>query len=204
MRNYPFCLWLLLKIFRIISVLIPRTNLRRKVRILPFTLSRHAHQMIDSSDLIKANVFLSMGDACKPALHLREYGLRTFSSPLDWMMKYSLDEAYRCFSVEFSDFFTDCYDDGGADGKERSVVSKSNAGMISIHAFPKNVALDEFLPTFKAQTKRRFMRIKAKISASQSVALISARAISVSEMADFGRKMQSLFAKWGGGNHTKI
>ena len=47
------------------------------------------------------------------------------------------------------------------------------------------------------------MRIKAKILASQSVALVSARAISVSEMADFGCKMQSLFTKWGGGNRTK-
>lgn len=199
MRDYPFGLWLSLKIFRIISALIPHANLRRKMRILPFTLSRHAHQMVVSSDLIKANVFISMGDACKPALHLREYGLRTLSSPLDWMMGYSLDEAYRCFSVGFSDFFAECYDNGGADGKERSVVSKSNAGMISIHAFPKKIALDEFLPTFRAQTKRRFLRIKAKILASQSVALVSARAVSMSEMANFGRKMQSLFTNWGGG-----
>lgn len=206
MRDYPFGLWLSLRIFRIISALIPHANLRHTMRILPFKLSRHAHQMINSSDLIKANVFISMGDACKPALHLREYGLRTLSSPLDWMMGYSLDEAYRCFSVGFSDFFVECYDNGGADGKERSVVSKSNAGMISIHAFPKKIALDEFLPTFRTQTKRRFLRIKAKILASQSVALVSARAVSVSEMADFGRKMQSLFTNWGGGkkNRTKI
>lgn len=201
MRDYPFVLSLSLGLFRIISALIPHANLRRKMRILPFALSRHAHQMLDSSDLIRADIFVSVGDACRPALHLREYGLRTLSSPLDWMMSYSLDEAYRCFSVEFSDFFADCYDNGGADGKERSVVSKSNVGMISIHAFPKKIALDEFLPTFRAQTKRRFLRIKANILASQSVALVSARAVSVSEMADFGRKMQSLFTKWGGDLH---
>lgn len=204
MKDYPFILWLSLKIFRIISALIPHANLRRTMRILPFTLSRHAHQIVDSSDLIKANVFISMGDACKPALHLREYGLRTLSSPLDWMMGYSLDEAYRCFSVGFSDFFAECYDNGDADGKERSVASKSNAGMISIHAFPKKIALDEFLPTFRAQTKRRFLRIKAKILASQSVALVSARAVSVGEMADFGRKMQTLFTNWGGESHQNL
>ncbi len=54
------------------------------------------------------------------------------------------------------------------------------------------------------RTKMRFMRIKAKILASQSVALVSARAVSVSEMADFGRKMQSLFANWGGESQQNL
>ena len=174
MRDYPFGLWLGLRFFRIIASLIPHKNLRRAMRTLPFALSRHAHQILHSSDLIKADMFMSVGDACRPALHLRNYGLRKISNPLDWMMCYSLDEAHRCFSVGFSDFFADCYDNGGGEGKERNVVSKSNDGMISIHAFPKNIALDEFLPTFMAQSKRRFLRVKDKILASQSVALVSA------------------------------
>ncbi len=204
MRDYPFSFAIMLKIFRIFAIVIPSANLRRSVRILPFKIFRHAHQIINSNGVIKADIFISMGEACRPALHLREYGLRKFSSPLDWMMSYSLDETHRCFSVGFSDFFAECYDNGGVDGKERNVVSISNVGMISIHAFPKNIALDEFLPTFRAQNKRRFLRIKNKILNSQSVAFVSARAVSVDKIADFGRKMQTLFANWGGGIATKF
>ncbi len=204
MRNYPLSLTILLAIFRIVSAVIPSAKLRRSVRNLPFKLYRHAHQMLDSHDIIKANIFISVGEAFKPALHLREYGLRKLSSPLDWMMNYSLDEAYRCFSVEFSDFFAECYDSGEGNGKERNVVSKSNVGMISIHAFPKNVALEEFLPTFRAQSKRRFLRMKDKILDSQSVALVISRQISVKKISNFGCKMQMLFTNWGGESRQKL
>lgn len=155
MNPYPFLLSIALKIFKIISALIPNANLRRNARNLPFIISRHICQ-ISKQNLIKADIFISIGDAYKPALHLREYGLRKLSSPLDWMYNYSLDEAHRCFCVEFGDFFEKCYDSGKAEGKERNVISISNDEMISIHAFPKNVALDEYLPTFRAKMQRLF------------------------------------------------
>ena len=202
MYPYPFALLVALKVFKIISTLIPNANLRRNARNLPFIISRHAYQ-ISKQNLIKADIFISVGDACKPALHLREYGLRKLSSPLDWMWNYSLDEAQRCFCVEFGDFFEKCYDSGRAEGKERNVISNSNNGMISIHAFPKNIALDKYLPTFRAKMQRRFQKIKAKILDSQTIALVISRNDSVDKIADFGRKMQMLFKNWGGGNFVK-
>lgn len=203
MNPYPFLLSIALKIFKIISALIPNANLRRNARNLPFIISRHICQ-ISKQNLIKADIFISIGDACKPALHLREYGLRKLSSPLDWMYNYSLDEAHRCFCVEFGNFFEKCYDSDKAEGKERNVISISNDEMISIHAFPKNVALDEYLPTFRAKMQRRFQKIKAKIIDSQTIALVISRNDSVDKIANFGRKMQILFKNWGGGILQKI
>lgn len=104
MKDYPFCLWLGLRFFRIIASLIPNKNLRRTMRTLPFALSRHAHQILHSNDLIKVDMFMSVGDACRPALHLREYGLRKLSNPLDWMMCYSLDEAHSALAWDLATF----------------------------------------------------------------------------------------------------
>jgi len=45
------------------------------------------------------NIFISVGSACKPAYHLRASGLRYCASPLDWMMRYSLETVIHLFKT---------------------------------------------------------------------------------------------------------
>ena len=40
---------------------------------------------------LRADIILSLGIACRPAEQLRINKLRFLSSPLDWMMSYSLE-----------------------------------------------------------------------------------------------------------------
>lgn len=192
MRSYPLYLECALRLSRFLAIFFPSKSLRAKVRNLPFVL---AHRAFCSKDAIEADIFISLGEACKPALHLRNYGLRKLSSPLDWMMCYDLDEAYRCFEVGFSDFFEKCYEESQKSAKERWVVSTSNAGMVSIHAFPKSIPLNQYLPTFRETMQRRFDRLKSKILACDCIAFVCGRANSTEELADFGKKISKLFAK---------
>lgn len=196
MRPYPLYLEISLKIARIFACLILHKNLREKVRNIPFML---ANRLSNPKNAIKADMFISLGEACKPALHLRNYGLRKMSCPLDWIMSYDLDEAYRCFEVEFSDFFASCYEDKGQDtknGKERWIVSASNAGMISIHGFPKSASLESYLPIFREKMKKRFAKLKSKILDCACVAFVCARNDSVENLANVGKRFITLFDLW--------
>lgn len=204
MRPYPLYLEIGLKIARIFACLAWSKNLREKVRNIPFMLS---HRFSNLKNTINADMFISLGEACKPALHLRNYGLRKMSCPLDWIMSYGLDEAYRCFEVEFSDFFENCYEDRGQDtkkGKERWIVSASNAGMISIHGFPKSTPLESYLPIFREKMQKRFAKLKSKILDCACVAFVCARNDSVENLADFGKKCIILFDLWHKTQQTNI
>lgn len=194
MRSYPLYLECALRLSRLLAVFFPSKSLRAKVRSLPFALAHRAFCRFQK-DAIKADIFISLGQACKPALHLRNYGLRKLSLPLDWMMCYDLDEAYRCFEVGFSDFFEKCYEEESKSAKERYVVSMSNAGMVSIHAFPKSIPLNQYMPTFRKTMQRRFDRLKSKILACDCVAFVCGRTNSIEELADFGKKIGKLFER---------
>ena len=111
------------------------------------------------------------------------------------MMCYDLDEAYRCFEVGFSDFFEKCYEEKSKSAKERWIVSTSNAGMVSIHAFPKSIPLNQYLPTFRKTMQCRFDRLKSKIFACDCVAFVCGRTNSIEELADFGKKIGKLFER---------
>lgn len=194
MRSYPLYLECALRLSRAFAIFFPSKSLRAKVRSLPFALAHRAFCRFQK-DTIQADIFISLGEACKPALHLRNYGLRKLSSPLDWMMCYDLDEAYRCFEVGFSDFFEKCYEESQKSAKERWVVSTSNTGMVSIHAFPKSIPLNQYLPTFRKTMQRRFDRLKSKILACDCVAFVCGRTNSIEELADFGKKISKLFER---------
>ena len=43
----------------------------------------------DLRGIIVADLFVSVGNACRPAHYLQKFNLRTFSSPFDWMMEYN-------------------------------------------------------------------------------------------------------------------
>lgn len=54
---------------------------------------------------LRADIILSLGIACRPAEQLRINKLRFLSSPLDWMMSYSLETAAHLFKTKFETFF---------------------------------------------------------------------------------------------------
>lgn len=148
---------------------------------------------------IKNTIFLNVGIDCRAALHLKAHLLRKCSAPLDWMMRYSLESAYSLYKSEFIDFFSVCSEDKSkASGDKRFVVA--NNGMVSMHHFPLNVAIDAYLPTFKHTMQRRFINLKAKIIQSKYVVFVCHRSESMESLCDFVLKMRDLIKSWDNNN----
>lgn len=144
---------------------------------------------------IKNIIFLNVGADCRAALHLKAHLLRKLSAPLDWMMCYSLQEAYMLYENEFMDFFSAYSEDisKAHDGK-RFVVADN--GMVAMHHFPLGVEISAYLPTFKHLTKRRFLGLKEEIIKAKSVVFVAHRTEGIEILQNFALKMQELINIW--------
>ncbi|EKL1657414.1 hypothetical protein PQX17_000995, partial [Campylobacter upsaliensis] len=56
-------------------------------------------------DKIEVDLVLSVGYSCRTAYRMKEFNLRQESSPLDWMISYSLDDVYNLMINDFKTFF---------------------------------------------------------------------------------------------------
>lgn len=136
---------------------------------------------------LEVDLILSAGDACRAAFYLQKHRLRDFSSPLDWMMCYTLKDMRALIENNFKDFFKD-NEELYINGDMRVVKDRQN-GMISMHAFPANVSIKEYYPEFKQAIQRRAQRLIEKIKNSKNIAFLCTRTESITEFKDFLRFM---------------
>ena len=179
---------------RLTTLFIPSKSTREYVRdIVP---AKIYHKLF-----IKDSIFLSVGDACKTALHLKASCLRQLSAPLDYMMCYTLQDAHRLFESDFADFFAECYRD------EKGQVVDTKNGMISIHHFPDEVPVQQYLPSFQCIWQRRVKRMKTHIIGASRVVFVCSRADDLKSLTNFAIKMQKLLESpsfnGGGGNDPR-
>lgn len=144
---------------------------------------------------VKNIIFLNVGADCRAALHLKAHLLRKLSAPLDWIMRYSLQDAYLLYKSEFRDFFSVCSEDTSkAHNGKRFMIAEN--GMVAMHHFPLGVEICAYLPTFQHLMKERFQRLKTEIIKAKSVVFVAHRADSVEALQDFALKMQELINLW--------
>ncbi len=139
---------------------------------------------------------ISIGESCRPAGNLYYEGLRFFSSPLDWMMDYSLDTALHLFRTGFIDFFEQYeldVDNPISDTGNLKVHDTKNI-ITSIHDFPKEEPLDSSYPEFKEKMHRRVKRLESKLMDAKSIVLLSGRNDSVEELTDFLMSFSSIYS----------
>ncbi len=137
---------------------------------------------------------LPLGNACRPARQLKTAGLRTFSSPLDWMMRYTLDLAADLIINGFEGFFS-CPEEDPARGKgknNRYVIDKAT-GMVSMHGFSWANSLEEELPTFHEKMLRRGQRLKEKILKAGRIGILMNRNEKEETILAFTRKFSAAF-----------
>lgn len=60
---------------------------------------------------IEAQVFISLGNACRSAFWLKKYNLRKHSLPFDWMMGYSLQTVFKTIKIGFDNWFEEYWED---------------------------------------------------------------------------------------------
>ena len=158
---------------------------------------------------IKCDCAFSIGPACRPAQWLRKTKKRFQSSPLDWMMRYSLDTALHFFENKFSDFFEDVEDTGEYSDDQRMVRDKKN-GIVSMHHFNKKLSLGDAKSEVRNMMLRRAKEVDNILQNSDSIVLLCNRQKdSLSELKKFIQGFSKLYpeknitlmnVRSGGGN----
>ena len=142
---------------------------------------------------IKCDCIFSIGPACRPAQWLRKTKKRFQSSPLDWMMKYSLSTALHFFSNKFSDFFEDVEATGECIGNHRVVRDKKNS-IVSMHHFNKNISLNTAKNEVRSMMLRRGKAVDNILKKSNSIVLLCNREKDYNEeLKRFARGFSKLY-----------
>ncbi|TKX29281.1 hypothetical protein CQA38_04160 [Campylobacter sp. MIT 12-5580] len=131
----------------------------------------------------KADLVLSCGNACRVAHYLHKYKLRKFSSPIDWMMSYSLEAVNNMFEEDFAYFFKD-YEQMYEHNNMRVVKDKRN-NMVAMHDFVMQKSIEEQYPHFIEQKTKRFKRLKKELLKARSVIFLCNRSENLQNFKDF-------------------
>lgn len=132
------------------------------------------------------DLIFSVGPACRPAYHLKQNFLRTFSCPLDWQMAYSLDTCLTLFQTGFQTFFTSIQEDSSRKGATgcRRIIDIQNS-IISIHHFSSKYPLAEAQRLFRSTMLKRYYILHNTIMQSDTIGLICNRNDSIEKLSDF-------------------
>ncbi|MDR3049862.1 MAG: papain-like cysteine peptidase [Elusimicrobiota bacterium] len=129
---------------------------------------------------------ISLGNACRPAYYLRENNLRIASNPLDWMMRYSLETVIHLFKTQFSDFFSNVWEDiSKYENNKRRYVIDLDTNMIDMHLFPKNLSLEQGKIRHHDIMKRRYERMHNAMLCSNRILFISNRNEPIEQFKNF-------------------
>ena len=118
-------------------------------------------EQINKMPNINSDVFISLGDACRPAYWLKKAGLRKYTLPFDWMMNYNLDLVLDTLKRPNLNWFDDFSEKPAQDSFNRNVQDNVSK-MISLYHFPQEFSVSEYLPVFKsifARRQKRFVKI---------------------------------------------
>jgi len=148
---------------------------------------------LDSLPVIKAQAFISLGDACRPAFWLKSFNLRNCSLPFDWMMGYSLSAVIDTITNGVDDWFKQYVEESTDTVKSNRRVKDTNSKMISLHAFPMTCTVDEYKPEFYAKFKRRYSRLKSILENSNILCFLSNRSDSIKDFTEFAEKLHKIF-----------
>lgn len=138
------------------------------------------------------DLVFSAGRACRTANALKRVKLRTFSSPLDWMLHYELPLYTELFRKKKFDLFRDYEEDEEWSGEHRS-VKDIQTGMVSLHHFDKTRSIQEQFPEFSDAMNRRLEHLSRSIRQSRDVGIVMNRDIPLEEIQEFVESLAWLF-----------
>ena len=142
---------------------------------------------------IYVDALLSFGPNCRAADALKRNNLRFFSSPFDWMMKYSLNCVFKTLKNKGKDFFCDFEEkDSSKSSKYRYMVSKST-GMIAMHHFFKYISQDEAYFIFQNTMQKRFNKLDKILSEAKSICIVTSRSLQTEKIISFIKDFLSLY-----------
>ncbi|MBK1971298.1 DUF1796 family putative cysteine peptidase [Campylobacter sp. TTU_617] len=164
-------------------------------------------QKISKIRIIKTDIILSLGSACRTAHHLRKNHLRSLSSPLDWMVSGDLDIIYDLFCNDFKDFFLN-YEVVKHSQKSNKVdepihVKDTKYNILSIHHFFTNEDLKIQSKRVNEQSIYRWNKIKQKLFLAKNITFIHCGQFELEKMKKFLIKISLLLKINRGGGIIK-
>lgn len=145
-------------------------------------------------DKIEVDLVLSVGYSCRTAYRMKEFNLRQESSPLDWMISYSLDDVYNLMINDFKTFFLKYENQGIHEGGALQVVDRTT-GMISIHHFMPHEDLETQILNYRNLSMQRWTKIKTKIATAKRIAFIYSGTFDMDCFERFLSKFSSHFGE---------
>lgn len=142
--------------------------------------------------LVVVDLVFSAGPNCRPANMLKKIGMRTFSSPLDWMMVYDLSTYVDLLKEKDFPLFQEYEEDEQKSGEDR-YVKDLQTGMISMHHFPKNQSIQKSFPHFVDKMNRRLEKLICSIQQNKDIGIVMARDIPLEEIENFVRSLSGVF-----------
>jgi hypothetical protein len=150
------------------------------------------------SNKYNADIIISCGKACSTAEYLKQNKLRYMSSPLDWMMCYSLDAVLHFFKTKFNDFFVEIsVDETKTKPKyQHKWVKDIGNDIVSIHHFRWHEEIENEKRLFLRQMRIRYKRLDFIMRHSKSIMFISNRNEVTADIAgDFLKQMFKIYKK---------
>lgn len=147
-----------------------------------------------AEDKYSVDCIFSVGSACRPAAWIQKFGMRYQSSPLDWMMGYSLDTAINLFKTKFEDFFEEIEEIPDKFCGNCKYVKDTKNKITSIHHFHKDVPLEVQHKEFRATMLRRAKKVDEILKKSESIGLICNRSnVTPENLIDFIKKFSEIY-----------
>ena len=164
-------------------------------RILQDTNSIRSYEKLDNFPKITADCFIPLGTACRPAHWLRKSELRYCSLPFDWMMNFPLTTVLSTLKNGVSSWFVEYNEDESKKNNKTRYVTDIKNKIISMHGFPAEKTVDEYMPEFKEIFARRYDRLKELIEQSGSVCFVCNRLDTIYDFDLFLQKIAVMYPK---------
>jgi hypothetical protein len=142
-----------------------------------------------------ADIIISLGEACRPARYLRASKLRYVSSPLDWMMGYSLETVLYLLRTRFASFFQNISVDKTKMEYSCRWVNDEDNKIISIHHFNWGKETEDELKLLRLKTKERYKYLNFAMKMSRKILFISNRDIDIKTAIHFLKSIYKIYRK---------
>ncbi len=170
-----------------------KTNIDKIVTKVATGIGYIPEMVLSQFPKIKADSFISLGVACRPAYWLQLKNLRQYALPFDWLMNYKLTDVISVLKNYNGKLFSQFNEDKNMIGKKYRYVKDTATGMVAMHAFPITTSVEKYLPEFNTVFNRRLVRFRTVCSNSENICFVSNRNYSLSDLITFGEQLHQLY-----------
>lgn len=153
-------------------------------------------QNLNSDTTTVADIFISLGPACREAHYLRDENLRLVSFPLDWMLDYSLTTVIHLFKTGFSDFFTDIEEGEYIRKNNNYCIIDTKNQITSLHHFSKKMSIPNAQKLFQKTMQKRFKRMEHYLQEADKICFVCDRKyddVCCDELAQFLNEFDKIY-----------